>query len=373
MSNITPVAAKFQWDAMPSPVTTYVVSWKYSGTNTWLNSANSPTNSITIYQFQPDKDYDVQVRSWCPSINMLSPYTTSTVFHSTYHPICTTPTNVALVGSPTATSATVTWDNMPGTTSYVARWREVGTTTWSAGGGLSNPRQLAGLLPGKNYEFQVASWCGVISQLTAYSSLLNFSTPSLKESPSVSAEVLAFDGKELTEGNELHWITSLEKQHQSFRLLHSKGNEDFTLLAEIPSKANGGHSEEMISYTYFHTSPDLDINSYKLELVDLEGNQKQDHRIVSLNSRSSMTEFSLYPNPTSSEVYVNFKVESNEEVVIKIQDLTGRMLSETHIAAVQGENNIPISLNEIADGLYLVQVIENGKMSFMSKVQKQTK
>lgn len=370
VSNVTPVSATFSWTALSSPVTTYVVRWKVNGTNTWLNSANSPTNSITIYQFQAGVTYDVQVLSWCPSINMLSPYSNTLTYQSGSHPVCTTPTNLAVVGSPTATSATISWDNMAGTTSYIARWREVGTTTWSAGGGLSNPRLLGGLLAGKTYECQVASWCGVISQLTAYSSLINFTTPSPKAAASIPFELSTFTGEGKGQDNLLQWTSAFEHGLDKYKLYRESGDGQFELVTELASKTPLNEEGKDVTYSYTHQNVTTRENVYHLEGIDFEGNTYSANQVVRLSNDSPLQQVDIYPNPSDDVLHIDFTTAQSSDLQIRLVDVTGRLIKEIHAISNEGNNQFTVDLNECSSGMYLVQIIENGQISHVAKVQK---
>jgi hypothetical protein len=82
---------------------------------------------------------------------------------------------------------------------------------------------------------------------------------------------------------------------------------------------------------------------------------------------SEAPQFNLYPNPTSGAVKVQLDANSRATRML-VTDLTGRLLLERKLDLA--ENEIEIDLNDMATGLYLVQ-IEGAGGSRVKKLVKQ--
>ncbi len=78
-------------------------------------------------------------------------------------------------------------------------------------------------------------------------------------------------------------------------------------------------------------------------------------------SSSVSPEFSVYPNPASESATVSFVSNTNEQVLIQLFDLTGRVVFEKTITAQKGGNQLTIELKDLLRGAYLVKVngVEN--------------
>ena len=77
--------------------------------------------------------------------------------------------------------------------------------------------------------------------------------------------------------------------------------------------------------------------------------------------------FKIYPNPAKD--VVNIQMNESGTGIIRLMDMTGKLITSMAYAAKSGEN-ISLPLNEgvaIPDGLYLIS-IENGNSSNVSKV-----
>jgi len=82
---------------------------------------------------------------------------------------------------------------------------------------------------------------------------------------------------------------------------------------------------------------------------------------------TSTSSFKIYPNPAKD--VVNIQMKEAGEGMIRLMDMTGKLITSKPYAAKAGEN-INLPLNEgavIPDGLYLI-AIESGNGSQMSKI-----
>ncbi|MBU0488931.1 MAG: T9SS type A sorting domain-containing protein [Bacteroidetes bacterium] len=72
------------------------------------------------------------------------------------------------------------------------------------------------------------------------------------------------------------------------------------------------------------------------------------------------TGFSLYPNPAGDMVYVNFDLESDDQISISLIDVTGRKTSVLHNSKMTaGMHNVPLRLPENLHGVYIVEMRSN--------------
>lgn len=84
---------------------------------------------------------------------------------------------------------------------------------------------------------------------------------------------------------------------------------------------------------------------------------------LAVNNFNTVNNVSLSPNPASNYVNVNFNLERNETVMIKIIDATGRVVSVVSNSVMNhGKNQINIPTNNLTSGIYSVSIeTEEGK------------
>jgi hypothetical protein len=82
------------------------------------------------------------------------------------------------------------------------------------------------------------------------------------------------------------------------------------------------------------------------------------------NSKESISELSLYPNPTSGRSYISFNSNRSGEIQVTVSNIAGAVVMESRSNLTEGSNSIEIKSNELAKGFYIVTLSDgNGKRS----------
>jgi len=81
------------------------------------------------------------------------------------------------------------------------------------------------------------------------------------------------------------------------------------------------------------------------------------------------TEFVVFPNPTSGELIIKYDVAKRADVRVDILDLKGALIKTVvNInGQFEGKYQIPVNLNELPNGIYMVNLLNDGK-KFTQKV-----
>lgn len=74
----------------------------------------------------------------------------------------------------------------------------------------------------------------------------------------------------------------------------------------------------------------------------------------------------LYPNPASDQINVRFASDEGTSVGIELFDGTGRMVNQRSVAASEGVNIVPIDVNALPEGIYMVRV-SNGAETLVER------
>jgi len=64
--------------------------------------------------------------------------------------------------------------------------------------------------------------------------------------------------------------------------------------------------------------------------------------------------FSVYPDPASGPVTIAFSSPCDENMQISVADICGRTVRTINIAAQKGNNSLPVSINGLPKGMYLI-------------------
>ena len=78
----------------------------------------------------------------------------------------------------------------------------------------------------------------------------------------------------------------------------------------------------------------------------------------------------IYPNPTQDVLNIDLYSTKVQNTTVKVLDMSGRIVKQIQGRSEIGLNKLSMSLAEIANGIYTVQVFENDNLTHVSKVKK---
>jgi hypothetical protein len=152
----------------------------------------------------------------------------------------------------------------------------------------------------------------------------------------------------------LEWTTLQEVNNSSFAIERSKDQKTWSTIGSV---ASVGNSITKNIYTYVDKAPEAGNNFYRLRQVDLNGQVSfsETVRIVNIIKKN----ISIFPNPvnTAAQLYTKEPFKSGQ--VIQLIDAKGTRLKTINPT---GGNRVQIEMNGLAAGLYLIQLIENGRI-----------
>ena len=192
-------------------------------------------------------------------------------------------------------------------------------------------------------------------QAEDYSAYLN--------STSLPVTLTDFNGQKNKNDILLSWSTSLELNTKLFDIERSLNGVNFSSIGTIPSKnaANGAR------YQYNDRGLSRGKYYYRLKMVDLDGSFKYSN--ILLFEMGSDNTIQVIGNPFHDNINLILPYTSGD-ADIKVSDATGKTLFIKKII-LSGSNsiNIPVKNNNLAAGLYILEVLVNGER-FIQKIQK---
>ena len=87
-----------------------------------------------------------------------------------------------------------------------------------------------------------------------------------------------------------------------------------------------------------------------------EGFSMDYYALASVEGHNGIEELTVYPNPATDHLTVEFSLANAEQVIAQIVDLTGKVLRQNTIEGVDGANQIQLNLNGLSKGLYLLEI-----------------
>jgi alpha-tubulin suppressor-like RCC1 family protein len=154
---------------------------------------------------------------------------------------------------------------------------------------------------------------------------------------------------------ELNWATATEIDNSYFVIERSYDGLNFEVADRIEGN---GNSDEVLHYAYTDRgiAQGSEVVYYRLHQFDYNGaSDYSDVRKVSfgMNSLDKLS-IAIYPNPFTSDVYINVSTLSGAEATIKVANLSGQQLLERSLNTTQSIEKVDLS--SLPKGIYFVHV-----------------
>lgn len=161
---------------------------------------------------------------------------------------------------------------------------------------------------------------------------------------------------------KITWNTASEFMNQFFYLEKSTDGIHYDEIAEI---SGSGTSNHLNTYSYY--VPNTNSESYyRLLQKDINGNKKEIGNPLFFSCKNEISEVQMFPNPANDLLMLNWNSVSEEEMIIEILDLNGRIVfSEKY---PKDKTNTVISLSQFPESVYFVRLSGNFDAVFVEKL-----
>ncbi|MBK7789513.1 MAG: T9SS type A sorting domain-containing protein [Saprospiraceae bacterium] len=152
------------------------------------------------------------------------------------------------------------------------------------------------------------------------------------------------------EGIHLSWATESEVNSKGFNVERSLDGREFEKVAFIESNSNSTSRKD-------YSFEDVSIKSngtyyYRLVELDLDGTFKISETISHEFNCFDVTDFSIYPNPTSDKLNVNFNGVKGQVIQMDLLDAQGKLVRKVSFDTTNPQE---LSVKDIAPGFYSLQ------------------
>lgn len=181
--------------------------------------------------------------------------------------------------------------------------------------------------------------------------------------------LLDFDAKLLDRGInakvDLTWTTTLEINADRFIIERSKNATDWEEYTSVKAK---GNSNTNLDYQTFDTEPFTGRSYYRLKQMDID-NSFSYSNVRSVNNGTS-TDINVFPNPATDEVNVQYTLEREAMIEVKLLTMQGRVAKSLTLKSTKGTHVAKMNVIELANGLYELSVYQNSKLINTTKIHK---
>jgi hypothetical protein len=150
----------------------------------------------------------------------------------------------------------------------------------------------------------------------------------------------------------VQWQTAMEASNSGFYVERKTGNEDWKIAGFVPSKAQDGNSNSLLSYSFNEINVNKGITQYRIRQVDIDGRNRLSE-IRTLRGLAQIAKTIIYPNPSmDGKVSVVFEEAKTLRDLILI-DMSGKVLQQW-----RGVANNNHQIENLQSGVYTLRIIE---------------
>ncbi len=262
------------------------------------------------------------------------------------------------------------FDNPSGDYDVTLYYKEAEVAAWEAITGNNRNAAEIHKVAGNNHIYNVtpATFSGfalesVPANLAAFNSDVTFTGSfnsgfsgfGVGTSMPLPVELMFFKGVHVIEtGNHLTWATATEVNSDFFSVERSFDGQSFTAIGEVRA---AGNSQAELQYEFMDVNYQTGTHYYRLKLVDLDGSYKySDIVAISVDGGYSVN---VFPNPFRDRVAIQFSNYYGQDVIIRVIDAAGRLVSETVQPGLQ--NEYELDTQKLVVGVYFIQVNISGR------------
>ena len=77
---------------------------------------------------------------------------------------------------------------------------------------------------------------------------------------------------------------------------------------------------------------------------------------VGINELTNISNISLFPNPTSQNVFLNYEAKYESQINISIFDIAGKEIQNSQTQMILGKNNLKLNTETLESGIYFIEV-----------------
>ncbi|MBK6945638.1 MAG: T9SS type A sorting domain-containing protein [Flavobacteriales bacterium] len=201
-----------------------------------------------------------------------------------------------------------------------------------------------------------------------------FATPSLFTLASTGfgnplpVELVSFHAQYVEDAVRTEWTTASEMNNDRFDVERSADAFTFELAGSV---FGAGNSQVALNYEFFDMHPYSGTSYYRLKQVDFDGTFTYSDIVPVHNPNGSDASITVFPNPTQGETIVSIQGTSEGTIELSVINAQGQQVLNYSRTATSTGFTVPVSLDGLPSGIYVVRVQEVGQDPVEVKVLKE--
>jgi hypothetical protein len=230
-----------------------------------------------------------------------------------------------------------------------------------------NPTEVAGSLPTPAlYNYTGGSWIRQTGSTSSTATSLNYTsfTGTLSSfaigdnTTPLPVLLSSFSAIKVGKNNLLSWATASEQNNAGFEVQRSTDGSTYEKIGFVKSLSATGNSSSPLSYSFTDFNPLGLQQYYRLKQTDLDGKSAYSAIVlVKREAPATLTVTKVYPNPSTSSIYINAACPAATTLQLSIVDMNGRVVGRKQVNAMTGNNGFDMPVTQLAPGTYLLQVL----------------
>ncbi|MEX1188941.1 MAG: T9SS type A sorting domain-containing protein [Bacteroidia bacterium] len=198
---------------------------------------------------------------------------------------------------------------------------------------------------------------GTLNSNSAISSFSPFTLSSSTSENPLPVNLLSFSATSQNRSVLLEWTTVSETNNEYFSVESSNDAIHFEEIARVPGAFN---SNSILKYSEVDRTPYAGVSYYRLKQVDYDGETMFSKIEVVNMPIISESDLVLCPNPVVNVMDVRLDPFLFHAPLIELRDISGKLVNSYQVTEVDVQKPFRIDLNELPQGMYFLNVSEQG-------------
>jgi hypothetical protein len=169
-------------------------------------------------------------------------------------------------------------------------------------------------------------------------------------------EFLFVEAEALQTVTEVRWATGSERNSDHFVVERRSEQGPYEAIGMV---AAAGYSTQRTDYRFVDKAPLQGRSYYRLKQVDMDLDHAYSKVVTVL--RANKGSLVLYPNPATEVLWVKVDAQGEDMLRVQVVDAVGRVHQEQHAAPPKDGSALPIPVQHLAQGTYILHIEQDGQ------------
>ncbi len=188
----------------------------------------------------------------------------------------------------------------------------------------------------------------------------------------ISMSLLTFDAEVQRNTVELKWLTAMEIDNELFTIERSVNGNTYEVVG---TKPGAGNSNDLLTYKWIDSKPNVGTNYYRVKLTDSRGNEEYS-MITPVNVESAGEDnihiSAAQPNPFIKDFSVEYTVPKDGDAKLKLMSVQGEVLYEDQVKCEKSKTQQFFFKDEkgMKPGVYFLSVAQNDEKKMVKLIKR---